>query len=258
MAKARQGTFVWYEHMARDAGAAQAFYGDVVGWKTQPFGGGNHPYTMWVGSQGPLGGLMEITPDMAKQGMRPAWMAHVQVDDLDGAVARVRKLGGKVHKEPEAIPTVGRFAVVADPQGAALLLFQPQSGMDEHDPSKDGEFCWNELHTSDSEAGFRFYSDLLGWKILDEMDMGPMGKYRIFGVGDRRLGGMMTIPKGAPMPPMWMFYASTSDLDGAVRKATAKGAKIMNGPMDVPGGRVAQLTDPQGAPFALHQAKAGG
>jgi predicted enzyme related to lactoylglutathione lyase len=89
------------------------------------------------------------------------------------------------------------------------------------------------------------------------MDMGPMGKYRIFGLGEERLGGMMTLPKGAPTPPMWLFYASTSDLDGAIRKAKAKGAKVMNGPMDVPGGRVVQLTDPQGAAFALHQPKAG-
>ncbi len=64
----------------------------------------------------------------------------------------------------------------------------------------------------------------------------------------------MTTPKDAPMPPMWLFYASTSDLDAAVKRATGKGAKITNGPMDVPGGRVAQLVDPQGAAFALHQA----
>jgi predicted enzyme related to lactoylglutathione lyase len=63
---------------------------------------------------------------------------------------------------------------------------------------------------------------------------------------------MMTAPKGS-MPPMWLFYAETTNLDAAVGRATKDGAKIMNGPMDVPGGRVAQLMDPQGAPFALHQ-----
>jgi predicted enzyme related to lactoylglutathione lyase len=252
MAKAIKGTFVWYEHLARDADAAIAFYGDVVGWKTETFGDG---YRMWVGSQGPLGGVMAITPEMAREGTPPTWFAHVQVDDLDATVARVRKLGGKVHREPTAIPTVGRFAIVADPQGATLALFQPDQAMELHDAAKDGEFCWNELLTSDSEAAFKFYSDLLGWKILEEMDMGSMGKYRIFGLGDRRMGGMMTVPKGSPMPPMWMFYASTSDLDAAMKRATSRGAKVTNGPMDVPGGRIAQLSDPQGAAFALHQAK---
>jgi len=83
--------------------------------------------------------------------------------------------------------------------------------------------------------------------------MGPMGTYRIYGVGEQRLGGMMVIPKGAPMPPMWIYYVSTSDLEAAIGRATRKGGKVMNGPMDVPGGRIAQLTDAQGAAFALHQ-----
>ena len=83
-----------------------------------------------------------------------------------------------------------------------------------------------------------------------------MGTYRIFGVGEKQLGGMMTTPKGAPMPPMWIYYATTTDLDASIGRATKKGAKVMNGPMDVPGGgRIAgQLYDPQGAAFALHQA----
>ncbi|HEX7480456.1 MAG TPA: VOC family protein [Polyangiales bacterium] len=124
-----------------------------------------------------------------------------------------------------------------------------------HDASKDGEFCWRELMTSGSAAAFAFYSQLFGWKILHEMDMGPMGKYRLYGIGDTQLGGMMTTPAGAPLPPTWLYYAGTSDLDAAVERATKRGAKLMNGPMDVPGGgRIAQLMDPQGVVFALHQA----
>ena len=85
--------------------------------------------------------------------------------------------------------------------------------------------------------------------------MGPMGTYRIFGVGENRLGGMMTAPEGQSHRPAWLFYTETSDLDAALRRATTRGAKLLNGPMDVPGGgRIAQLLDPQGAAFALHQA----
>ena len=252
MAKASQGRFVWYEHMTRDVNAAIAFYGEAVGWKTQPFEGG---YLMWVGSQGPLGGVMKLEGEAEKMGTPPMWMAHVKVDDLDAAVAKVRKLGGKIYKEPTAIPTVGRFSVIADPQGAVLSLFQPEGEMELHDPAKDGEFCWNELVTSDGAAGFKFHSELFGWKVLEEMDMGPMGTYRIFGLGQQRLGGMMTAPKGNPMPPAWIYYVSTSDLDAALARAKRKGGKVINGPMEVPGGgKIAQLTDPQGAVFALHQA----
>jgi len=254
MPSANKGLFVWYEHLTKDPQAAIAFYGEVVGWKTQPFPGGGG-YIMWVGSQGPLGGVMELPEQAAKMGAPPHWMAHVQVDDVDATAALTKKLGGKVHKEPTDIPTVGRFAVIADPQGAAIAIFTPNSEMTLHDPSKVGEFCWNELLTSDSVAAFKFYSALFGWKVSQEMDMGAMGTYRIFGVGEKRVGGMMTTPKGAPMPPMWLYYVETSDLDAAIGRATKKGAKVMNGPMDVPGGgRIAQLMDPQGAAFALHQA----
>jgi len=254
MASANKGLFVWYEHLTKDVQAAIAFYAEVVGWKTQPFAEGGD-YIMWVGSQGPLGGVMKLPDEAAKMGAPPHWVGHVQVEDVDATAALTKKLGGKVYKEPTDIPTVGRFAVLADPQGAAIAIFKPGGAMALHDSSKEGEFCWNELMTSDSAAAFRFYSEIFGWKILQDMDMGAMGTYRIFGVGEKRVGGMMTTPKGAPLPPMWIFYAETSDLDAAVGRATKKGAKVMNGPMDVPGGgRFAQLMDPQGAVFALHQA----
>jgi predicted enzyme related to lactoylglutathione lyase len=251
MANTNNGHFVWHEHLTKDPKAAIAFYSEVVGWKTQQFGEG--PYTMWVGSQGPLGGVMQLPEEAAKMGAPPHWMAHVQVENVDNTVALVKKLGGKVYKEPSDIPTVGRFSVIADPQGAALSVFKPASAMELHDTTKEGEFCWNELLTSDSAAAIKFYSEVCGWKLLQEMDMGPMGTYRIFGLGDKQLGGMMTVPKGAPMPPAWLYYTETHDLDAALDRAKKRGAKVMNGPMDVPGGRIVQLTDPQGAWFALHQ-----
>ncbi len=252
MATAKKGQFVWYEHLTQDPRATTAFYTDVVGWKTQPFSEASD-YVMWVGSQGPLGGVMRLPEEAKKTGESPHWMAHVQVDDVDATVALARKLGATVHKEPTDIPSVGRFAVLADPQGAAFSVFTPTEAMTLHDTTKEGEFCWNELVTSDSEAAFDFYSKLFGWKVVEEMDMGPAGKYRVFGVGDQRLGGIMTAPKDARLRPQWLFYAETGNLDAAVGRAKKKGAKVMNGPMDVPGGRAAQLTDPQGAPFALHQ-----
>ena len=254
MANANNGRFVWHDHMTKDPKAAIAFYSEVIGWKTQPFAEGGD-YVMWVGSQGPLGGVMKLPEEAAKMGATPSWMGHVQVEDVDATAALTKKLGGNVYKEPTDIPTVGRFAVIADPQGAAIAIFKPIGAMALHDDAKQGEFCWNELMTSDSAAAFKFYSELFGWKIHQEMDIGPMGTYRIYGLGDKPLGGMMTAPKGMPMPPTWLYYTETPDLDATIGRATKMGAKIVNGPMDVPGGgRIAQLSDPQGAAFALHQA----
>jgi predicted enzyme related to lactoylglutathione lyase len=238
--------------MTRDPREAIDFYSEVVGWKTEPFNGTD--YTMWVSQQGPLGGVMKQGADHAQAGAPAHWIAHVRVADVDATAARAKALGGRIFKEPTDIPTVGRFAVIADPQGAAIAIFTPSGEMPSHDVSKEGEFCWNELVTTDADAASKFYSELFGWKVVEEMDMGPMGTYRIFGVGDDRLGGMMTAPRDQPARPAWLFYTETSDLDAALRRATHRGAKLLNGPMDVPGGgRIAQLQDPQGATFALHQ-----
>lgn len=244
------GRFVWYELMTTDTAAAIAFYTETIGWKTQPWESGE--YTMWVGSQGPLGGVMTL-PDKAKEmGAPPHWMANVQVADVDAAVAKVRERGGQIFVEPQDIPKIGRFAVIADPQGASMSVFKPSDDMQAHDTTKPGEFSWNELITTDHEAAFRFYSELFGWEKLSEFDMGPMGKYFIYGREGKQLGGMFTKSAEMTMPPSWLYYVTTDDLDAALARAKAKGARVLNGPMEVPGGqRIVQLTDPQGAAFAL-------
>lgn len=249
------GRFVWYELMTSDPKAAIAFYSEVAGWKTQPFTEAppDKPYTMWVGSQGPLGGVMQLPEDAKKMGVPPNWMSHVEVANVDQTVAKAKELGATVHVPPTDIPKVGRFSVLADPQGASISVFKPSDKMEPHDTTKEGEFTWNELLSSDHKAGFDFYSKLFGWKKLSDFDMGPMGTYLIFGEGDKQYGGMMTKTAEMKMPSSWIYYVHTNDLDAAIKRATTKGAKVMHGPVDVPGGtRVAQLTDPQGAVFALH------
>ena len=246
------GDFVWYELMTTDPKAAIAFYSEVIGWKTELFGdGGAMDYKMWVASQGPLGGVMKLPEAAAQMGAPPHWMSNVTVDDVDAAVKRVKELGGKVYREPVDMPTVGRFAVIADPQGAAISIFKPNSPMTPHDASRHGEFCWSELATTDHQAALAFYSEIFGWKQISSMDMGPMGSYVIFGKGDRQLGGMFNKPKEMPAVA-WLYYTQVDDLDSAIGRAKSNGATLINGPMDVPGGRIAQFTDPQGVFFALH------
>jgi uncharacterized protein len=247
----QNGHFIWYEHMTKDIKKAITFYSELTGWKTEPFG---PDYMMWVGSQGPLGGVMTLPAAAASMGAPPSWMANVQVADVDATVALTKKLGGKVYKEPEDFPTVGRAAIIADPQGAAIAIFKPSKPMAQHDATKQGSFCWSELMTTDSVAAAAFYSQIFGWKVIQEVDVGPMGTYRVFGIDDKGLGGMMTIPKGTPMPTAWLYYTNVDDLDATLARATKMGAKVLNGPMEVPGGaRIAQLMDDQGAAFALHE-----
>jgi predicted enzyme related to lactoylglutathione lyase len=240
--------------MTPDPKAAIAFYTDVVGWKTQAWEGSD--YTMWIASDGPLGGVSGMPERASKAGIPPHWTSNVLVADVDATVAKARKMDAKVLVEPSDIPKVGRFAVIADPQGASISVFAWTTPMPSHDGSKAGNFCWNELATTNHESAFQFYSALFGWQKSREFDMGPHGKYLIYGAGGVDLGGMFTKGKDTPKPPSWLYYVEVMGLDAAVGRAKAKGAKILNGPMEVPGGaRIAQLADPQGVPFALHEAK---
>jgi predicted enzyme related to lactoylglutathione lyase len=251
MTESNKGRIVWHELLTSDPKAAMAFYTHVVGWTTQPW---ENDYTMWVGSQGPLGGTMALPEPAKKMGAPPHWTSHVEVVDVDATVAEVKKLGGRIYVEPQDVPKVGRFAVIGDPQGASISIMSAASPMTPHDSTKPGEFCWAELMTTNHEAAFRFYSDLFGWEKLSDFDMGAMGKYLLWGKGGKQLGGMFTKSKDMPMPAAWLYYIQVADLDAAVERAKSKGAKLLNGPMEVPGGaRIAQLMDPQGAAFALHE-----
>lgn len=231
-----------------------AFYPEVVGWKPEPWQG---DYMMWVSDQGPLGGVTTL-PDPAKQmGAPPFWQANVIVPDVDATVEMVKQLGGKVY-HVETVPTVGKLAVIADPQGAVIAVFTPEQAMAPHDLARPGQFSWHELYTTDHEAAFAFYHQIAGWERLGEFDMGAMGTYLLWGRHGKQLGGMMTMPPGMKtpdgrsVPPSWMYYVTTADLDAALERAKAKGARVLNGPMEVPGGqRIVQLVDPQGAAFAL-------
>lgn len=255
MAANKNGHFVWHELLVPDAKAAITFYSETTGWQTQPF---SDDYVMWVSGQGPFGGVTTLPEQAKKMGAPPYWYGYVQVADINEAASRVKESGGRVVHGPEKVPSVGTTAVIADPQGAVLSIFQPERPAEARDRMKEGEIGWNELMTSDTVAAAKFYSEVFAWKIVQEHDIGPMGVYRHFGTDGTKenvFGGMFTLPKGAPIPPCWIYYIETSDIAAAVGRAQQKGATIMNGPMEIPGGggHIAQLADPQGAAFALHQ-----
>ena len=124
-------------------------------------------------------------------------------------------------------------------------------------PSPHGSFVWHELATRDSKAAFDFYSQLFDWEKTNQHDMGAMGIYQIYGQQGEHYGGMFTMTPDMPFPPNWLCYIRIADMRGAVDTITRLGGKVMNGPMEVPGGDlIAQCTDPQGAAFAVHERKA--
>jgi hypothetical protein len=246
--------FVWYELMTTDLDAATAFYKTVVDWDSESSDTPQMRYTIVKAGDKPVAGLMTIPDHAAKMGARPAWTGYIHVDNVDTATESVKKAGGAVHREPADIPAVGRFSVVADPQGATFVLFKPQGeGQPPAPPMTPGHVGWHELYAAEWKSAFDFYAGQFGWTKTDAMDMGEMGTYQLFatGAGGDAIGGMFNKPADVPAP-FWLFYFNVGDIDAAAQRVTGNGGKVLMGPMEVPGGGwVSQATDPQGAMFAL-------
>lgn len=254
------GSFIWYELMTTDPDAAAAFYGPVVGWK---FTGSESPadgidYRHIIREDGGNnGGMLALTEEMCAGGAQPCWLGYIFVADIDAEVESIVADGGKVLM-PKTTIEVGSFALVTDPQGAAFYVMTPvppagaeNTGSDVFSPMEAQHMRWNELSTSDPDAAIAFYRAHFGWSQEGDMDMGAMGKYRFIQHGDLGIGAVMPKMPEAPVS-FWTHYIGVDNIDRAVSAIEAGGGKVINGPMEIPGGEFAlNGIDPQGAMFGL-------
>lgn len=250
------GDFIWYELLTLDPQASLAFYESVFGWTTAPSdqSGAN---AVLVTAQGPFASVSELPALATAMGAGPFWNSVVQVSDVDRIVARAKELGGRVYHEPTDYPGAGRIAVVADPFGAVLNVMTPVQTRSGHERSESGEVCWHELLSEDHEVAFSFWSELFGWTKSGDFDMEEMGKYLLFGRDGADFGGTFTKPQEV-QNSAWVYYFQVSGLDATADRAVRQGGKLCKGPMQLASGaRIAQLSDPQGALFALHENPSG-
>lgn len=245
------GQFVWYELTTPDTAAARKFYPAISGWGTQEF---DKDYTMWTTRGVPFAGIFRLGPEQRQQGIPPNWMPYVDVDNVDETARKATSLGGKTVHGPQDIPNTGRFAVLQDPQGATFGIYKSNRSSQSWDGTPVlGRFSWHELMTTDYKKALEFYRQLFGWEKTGEMDMGGGSMYSMYGMKGKMFGGIFNRPpEMAGMPPFWLVYIHVKDVKKAVETATRAGAFVKQPPMEVPGGMIAILGDPQGAAFAVH------
>jgi predicted enzyme related to lactoylglutathione lyase len=256
MAAVTRGQFVWHELLATDADAAVGFYEKAIGWRIMPWGQDpNYRLFAWKGV--PMAGLMALPEEARQAGAPPHWLTYVAVPDVDATLSQAAGLGGRTVFGPMTIPTVGRVAGLADPQGAVIGVYRPeQAGMGSEELAL-GDFSWHELAAGDWKAAWEFYRALFGWERDSEFDMGPeMGTYWMFRRpgGSRTLGGMYNRPPEVPVAH-WLPYVLVASADRTAELVARHGGRVLHGPMEVPGGsgdRIAMVMDPHGAAFAVH------
>jgi len=244
------GTPCWVDLGTPDIEAAAAFYGGLFGWSIEEGENaeqtGGYRQAMLRGK--PVAGVMPLM----QEGQPPAWSTYVSVEDADATAAKVREAGGQVLAEPMDVLDLGRMAVFMDTTGAVFGVWQPGSFVGAEVVNEANALVWNELNTRDPEAAKVFYGAVFGWGFEEQAFEG--GPYVSLKVGEDTVGGMLDMRGRVPdeVPPHWLAYFAVEDADATVAKAKAGGGDVPFGPEDMPEvGRIAVLTDPWGAAFAL-------
>lgn len=248
------GRFAWYELMTTDVAAARAFYADVVGWGAQDASTPELAYVEFTAGTSAVAGLLDLPEEAQKRGATPRWAGYLGTEDADATAAQIKRLGGTVFVPPTD-SNIGRIAVVADPEGAALALVE---GLKPGAPrpaglGEPGHVGWHELFATDHATALAFYGEIFGWRKAGD-ETGPAdatSPYRLFAAGTQTIGGILRKPASAPVP-FWLYYFNVGDIDAALQRVMTGGGQVSEGPNEMPGGNwFAHCTDPQGAGFAL-------
>jgi hypothetical protein len=248
------GTPCWVDLASTDMAGAKAFYSGLFGWEVAEGGPESGGYSMFQKQGKNVAGLGPVM----MEGQPTAWTTYISVDDADATVAKVTAAGGTVLVAPMDVLDVGRMAVVMDPTGAAIALWQPRAHHGADLANEPGTFTWNELQTRDTEAAKAFYRAVFGWGA--HTSEGGTMVYTEWKRGEDSLGGMMDMPAEVPaqIPPYWLVYFAVDDCDASAAKASGLGGATLMPPMDVEPGRFAVLSDPAGAVFAVIKMSAAG
>jgi predicted enzyme related to lactoylglutathione lyase len=249
---------IWYELMVPDAAAVAPLYRAVLGWDipatANAMPNGSQYRMIGRSDGGHAGGLLSLSPAMAADGVRPAWLVYFHTDAVDDAVAMATQLGAAVHMPPTTLPGAGRMAMLADPGGAPFYLMtptpppgQPDAKSDVFDADKPGHCRWNQLDTGDAGQADAFYKALFGWNTDQSMPMGAAGNYQFIEQGGVQIGAINPM-KPAGEPDAWLPYFGVADIDQAREAALAHGFVITMDTHQVPGDDwIFQGHDPAGA-----------
>ena len=246
----KQGTPSWVDLATTDQDGAKTFYSSLLGWDWNDMDMGDGAFYSMAQLKGKsAAGAYTQMQDERDMGIPPHWTTYITVDDVDATAAKVESAGGKVHVPPFDVFDSGRMTMIEDPTGGVVGLWQAKNHIGSEIVNEPTAFCWAELMTDDVEKAGAFFEEVLGIQVHNQTDPFP---YTMFMIDGSPVGGMMAkTPEMGPMPNVWINYFAVEDTDSTAAKAESLGGKIMVPPMDIPVGRFAGLTDPQGAMFSV-------
>ena len=241
------GMFVWRELSTDGVDEARRFYGELFGWSWKAEAAGPEG-TYWIASREGAG-VCGVTGKPPGVTLPSAWSSYVLVDGVDGAAARCTAAGGRVLYPPTDIPGVGRFAVVADPWGAAFEVFRASGSESAPPPPTPGTFCWETLVTPDPPGAAAFYGKVVGHGTGKT----PNGEGMVLTAGEGEAVADVQ-PARPGTPSRWMTYVAVESAEASRDLAARLGGKVLVPRIDVPlVGTIAAVADPAGAALGLFQ-----
>lgn len=246
------GDFCWIELASTDHNAAKNFYQSLLAWVPDDMPmGESGVYTIFRMNGRDCAAGYTMGPDERAQNVPPHWNLYVAVENADAAAAKAEALGGKVLAGPFDVMDAGRMAVIQDPTGAVVAIWQAKRNAGLGVVGEPGTFCWADLSTPDPAAAQKFYEGLFGWK-LTRGEKDPSGYLHIMN-GENFIGGVPPTQHRDPhAPPHWLIYFAVADVDASAAQAKKLGARFYVEPMSIEGvGRMAVMSDPQGAVSAI-------
>ena len=242
------GTFSWVDLSTEDTEGSKRFYGELFGWELEDMDAGEDmTYSMARIDDKSVAAIFK------GDGSLPVhWNSYVTVDDLDSMPEKVKAAGGEVMAEPfDVMEDVGRMAVIQDPTGAFLNLWEPKEHIGAYLVNAPGALTWNDLNTTDPQKAMDFYAELLGWTY--EKAPTDATEYWVIHNDGRSNGGVRPIDnsQAGDVPAHWLPYFACSDVGEAKARVEELGGRSFFGPMEVPGGSFVVVGDPQGGAFAL-------
>ena len=240
----------WVDLSTSDPKAAREYYSKLFGWKIEELGEEAGFYSLArIGDKDVAG----IGPKQAPEGPS-AWAVYIGTPDAEDTAKKVEAEGGTVIAAPFDVMDQGRMAVFQDPSGAFISVWQPMKMAGARLVGEPNTLGWAELNSRGIDKSAPFYKKVFGWgEKKSPMTQGQEGEYTEFQLGGESIAGGMEMNPMVPaeVPSYWMVYFNVDDVDKAFKKATEAGGQEMLAPQDMPGGRFAILSDPQGATFGL-------
>ena len=238
------GEIVWIDLATSDPAGAEQFYKGLFGWErdvnTDPQYGG---YGFFKSG----GKIAAGVGPLQSEGQPVVWSVYIGTEDAEATASKVEAAGGKVVAPAFAVGEIGKMAVLQDPSGAFISVWQSEQMPGVEVREDPGSLSWTELQAKGLEATKSFYKDVFGWgeKVSD---MGNGMSYTEWQLNDHSVAGAM---EGMAPMSFWLVYITVGNVDEAVAKAKELGGSVITEAQEFPGGRFAIITDPQGAPLGI-------